>query len=98
MRVYRKTSKPMTKMMIQNLSPHTTEESLGLLFAEFGEVQSVALARDIMTGRCGGLGFVNLDEQFSGAALDALDGKRVEGRVLSVTYEKKRDAQNLSVG
>ncbi len=80
-------------MMIQNLSPHTTEESLSSLFAEFGNVQSVALARDVMTGRCGGLGFVNLDEQYSGAALDALDGKSVGGRVLRVTYEKKRDAQ-----
>lgn len=86
----------MTKIMIQNLSPLTTEESLSSLFAEFGDVQSVALARDVMTGRCGGLGFVNLDEESSGAALDALDGRQVGGRTLRVTYEKKRDAQILS--
>lgn len=66
------------------------------MFAEFGNVQSVAIARDVMTGRCGGLGFVNLDERYSGAALDALDGKCVGGRVLRVTYEKKREAQILS--
>ena len=88
----------MTKMMIQNLSPSTTEESLRSLFAEFGNVQSVALTRDIMTGRCGGLGFVRLDELSTGAALDALDGKCVAGRVLKVTYEKKRDPQNLLAG
>jgi RNA recognition motif-containing protein len=84
----------MTKMMVQNLSPSTTTESLNKLFAKFGTVHSVSLATDIMTGRCGGLGFVNLDEQNDGAALFALDGKRFDGRVLSVTVERKRDAHN----
>ncbi len=82
----------MTKMMVQNLSPHTTEESLNSLFEKFGTVQSLTLATDVMTGRCGGIGFVNLDEQDSGAALYALNGKFVSGRVLCVTFEKKRDA------
>ncbi len=84
----------MTKMMVQNLSPHTTEESLNSLFEKFGTVQSLTLATDVMTGRCGGIGFVNLDEQDSGAALYSLDGKCVGGRVLCVTLEKKRDAYN----
>lgn len=84
----------MTKMMVQNLAPHTTEESLNSLFAKFGTVQSVTLTTDIMTGRCGGIGFVNLDEQDSGAALYALDGECISGRVLCVTFEKKRDAYN----
>ena len=84
----------MTKMMVQNLSPSTTTESLNKLFAKFGTVHSVSLATDIMTGRCGGVGFVNLDEQNDGAALFALDGKLFDGRVLSVTLERKRDAHN----
>ena len=84
----------MTKMMVQNLSPSTTTESLNKLFAKFGTVNSVSLATDIMTGRCGGVGFVNLDEQNDGAALFALDGKNFDGRVLSVTVERKRDAHN----
>ncbi len=84
----------MTKMMVQNLSPSTTTESLNKLFAKFGTVNSVSLATDIMTGRCGGVGFVNLDEQNDGTALFALDGKRFDGRVLSVTVERKRDAHS----
>ena len=80
--------------MVQNLSPQTTEASLSSLFEKFGTVQSVTLATDVMTGRCGGLGFVNVDEQDSGAALCALDGKSVGGRILVVTYEKKRDVHN----
>jgi RNA recognition motif-containing protein len=80
----------MTKMIVQNLSPRTTVESLNKLFAEFGTVQSVSLATDIMTGRCGGFGFVNLYEQDDGAALYALDGEYLDGRVLHVTFERKK--------
>ena len=84
----------MTKMVVQNLSPLTTVESLRQLFAAFGTVRTISLATDVMTGRCGGLGFVNLSEQNDGAALDALDGKRVDGCVLHVSLETKRDPYN----
>ena len=80
----------MTKMIVDNLSPRTTVESINKLFAEFGTVHSVSLATDIMTGRCGGFGFVNLGEQDDGAALCALDGIRLDGRVLHVTFDQKR--------
>ncbi len=80
----------MTKMMVENLSPRTTAESLDKLFAEFGTVHSVSLATDVMTGRCGGFGFVNLYEQDDGAARYALDGRRLDGRALRVTVESKR--------
>jgi hypothetical protein len=44
-----------------------------------------------MTGRCGGFGFVHLDEQQIGTAIGALNGRLVGGRALQVTYEQKRD-------
>ena len=81
-------------MMVQNLSPNTTVESLNRLFSEFGSVRSVSLATDIMTGRCGGFGFVNLYEQEFGAALYALDGRCLGGRVLHVTFEQKPEPPN----
>lgn len=80
----------MTKMMVSNLSPHTTVESLNRLFSDFGTVRSISLATDVMTGRCGGFGFVHLYEHDTGAALDALDGKDLSGRALHVAIEKKR--------
>jgi RNA recognition motif-containing protein len=80
----------MTKMMVQNLSSRTTVESLTTLFSEFGAVRSVSLATDIMTGRCRGFGFVHLDEQQTGTALGALDGRSLGDRVLHVTYEQKQ--------
>jgi RNA recognition motif-containing protein len=67
-----------------------TVEHLDRLFADFGVVRSVSLATDIMTGRCGGFGHVHLDEEEAGAALYALNGKDLGGRVLSVIVEQKR--------
>ena len=86
----------MTKMMVQNLSPRTTVESLSKLFSEFGDVRSVRLATDIMTGRCEGFGFVDLDEQQPGAAIDALNGRCLGDRDLRVTFERKRDYESVS--
>jgi RNA recognition motif-containing protein len=79
-----------TKMMVQNLSSRTTEEHLNQLFSDFGAVRSVSLATDIMTGRCVGFGFVHLDEQQAGAALNAINGRCIGDRVLRVTFEQKR--------
>jgi RNA recognition motif-containing protein len=79
-----------TKMMVQNLSSRMTEDSLSRLFSDYGAVKSVCLATDIMTGRCGGFGFVHLDEQQPGAALNALNGRCVHNRALLVTFEQKR--------
>ena len=87
----------MTKMMVHNLPPHTTVETLNRLFSEFGAVRSVSLATDIMTGRCGSFGFVHLDEQEAGAALFALNGRHFGDRVLRVTFEKKREHERTSV-
>jgi len=83
-------SNPVTKLIVRNLSPHTTVESLNRLFSDFGTVRSVSLATDVMTGRCGGFGFVRLYEQDTGGALYALDGKDLGGRVLRVAVESKQ--------
>ncbi len=79
----------MTKMVVDNLSPQTTVESLNRLFAPFGTVRSVDLATDVMTGRCGGFGFVQMKEHEAKAARLALHGTRWGGRTLDVRFEEK---------
>ena len=85
-------------MIVYNLPPHTTVESLNRLFSEVATVRSVTLATDIMTGRCGGFGFVHLYEQDAGAARDALDGRRLGGRVLRVAFEEKQISPSRPTG
>jgi hypothetical protein len=50
-----------------------------------------------MTGRCGGFGFVDLDEQQTGAALYALNGRCLGDRVLHVTFEQKRGHESTPI-
>jgi RNA recognition motif-containing protein len=82
----------MTKLMVENLPANTTESSLTELFAQYGKVQQIDLATDVMTGRCGGFGFINLDEICPGEAIFALDGKFLGNRALRVTLERKRES------
>jgi len=79
-----------TKLKVRNLSPSMTVERLDQLFSDFGAVQSVNLATDVMTGRCGGFGYVHLYERTAGAALCALNGMDLGGRILRVTLEQRR--------
>jgi len=79
-----------TKLMVRNLSPGMTVERLDQLFSDFGAVQSINLATDVMTGRCGGFGYVRLYERTAGAALCALNGKDLGGRILRVSIEQRQ--------
>ncbi len=87
----------MTKMMVHNLSSDMTVESLNSLFSEYGAVRSVSLATDVMTGQCRGFGFVKLDEQQTGAALTALNGRCLGDRILRVTFEEKREHKSTLI-
>lgn len=78
-----------TKMVVRNLAPNTTVEKLNFMFEEYGAVHSVKLMTDVMTGRCGGVAFITVDEQITGSACDALNGSRHEGRVIQVSIEQK---------
>jgi RNA recognition motif-containing protein len=80
------------KLFIGNLPPDTTEASLREIFAPYGTVRSVDLARDIFTGACKGFAFVEMEGHEARAAQEALDGKFIEGGKgsLKVRFEQPR--------
>jgi RNA recognition motif-containing protein len=78
-----------TKLVVRNLAPTTTAAMLNVMFKEFGAVNSVRMATDVMTGRCGGVAYVTVDEEVTGAACAALHGSRHEGRTIHVSIERK---------
>jgi RNA recognition motif-containing protein len=76
---------------VGNLSFDATEDQVRELFAQFGEVNSVALITDRETGRFRGFGFVEMENSAANAAIEALDGTELDGRALRVNEAKPRE-------
>jgi RNA recognition motif-containing protein len=77
------------KLYIGGIPYRTTEEDLKTSFGEAGEVTSVSIIKDHMTGRSRGFGFVEMaDEAQAQAAVDRWDGKEFDGRMLSVSFAR----------
>jgi cold-inducible RNA-binding protein len=73
------------KLYVGNLSYSTTEGNLSELFGALGEVVSVNLITDRMTGRSKGFAFVEMAEYDAAQeAINQLNGKEVDGRALKV--------------
>ena len=79
------------KLYVGNLSYSTTEESLGGLFAQFGEIVSTTVIKDRATGQSKGFGFVELaDEAAAEKAITDLNGKEFEGRRIRVNVAEEK--------
>ncbi|MEN6307836.1 MAG: RNA-binding protein [Anaerohalosphaeraceae bacterium] len=73
------------KVYVGNLSSKVDTAMLESWFAEFGAVESANIVMDRETGQSKGFGFVQMGtEQEAQAAMDALNGKEIEGRILKV--------------
>lgn len=81
-----------TKLFVGKLSFNTTEESLRALFAEYGTVVSAHVATDRSTNQSKGFGFVEMEDQAAAqAAINALDGKSFEDRIIVVNVARPRE-------
>ena len=78
------------KIYVGNLPFSATEDEIRTLFAEHGEVDTVELLTDRETGRPRGFGFVQMDDEGAGKAIEALDGQEVGGRPLRVNEARER--------
>jgi RNA recognition motif-containing protein len=80
---------------VGNLPFDASEDEVRELFAAFGQVASVALIKDKMTGRPRGFGFVEMaDMGEAQAAIQALNGKEFKNRSLAVNPARPREERN----
>lgn len=82
------------KVYVGNLSFGATEDQVRDLFAEYGEIQSIAMINDRDTGRFRGFAFVEMEDSAANAAIKALNGKEVDGRELSVNEARPREERS----
>jgi RNA recognition motif-containing protein len=76
---------------VGNLSYKVTEEDLQQAFSAYGQVGSAKIITDIATGRSKGFGFVEMPStQEAEAAIQALNGKEIKGRAITVGQAKAR--------
>ena len=88
------------RIYVGNLSYETTEAALSALFGEIGEVESVTLITDRMSGRSKGFAFVEMaDETKTQEAITQLNEREVDGRTLKVAEARpKRDDRGSGGG
>ena len=80
------------KLYVGNLSYGTTDSDLRRMFEEFGSVESAQVIMDRDSGRSKGFGFVEMgSDQEAQAAINALNGKDMDGRALTVNEAKPRE-------
>jgi polyadenylate-binding protein len=79
-----------TNIFVKNLPTEVDEEALEKMFAEFGKVSSTIIMKDD-EGTSKGFGFVNMETpEQAQAAVDALNGKEMDGKELFVGRAQKK--------
>ncbi len=75
---------------VGNLSPETTEDDLRQAFEAFGQVISVKILKDRVTGESNGFGFVGMPVSDEGqTAISKLNGKNLKGNAIKVEEGKR---------
>ena len=76
---------------VGNLAFQFTESDLQELFQEFGEIKSVKLISDKVTGKSKGFGFVTMDDETAAnAAIEKLNGSAIAGRNIVVNQARPK--------
>jgi len=80
------------KLFVGNLSFNATQEQLQDLFAAHGTVVEVDVIKDKFSGRPRGFAFVSMEtKEAADAAVQALNGKEIDGRALTVNEARPRE-------
>lgn len=78
-------------IFVSNINYATKEYELQDLFSEFGDVSSAKIITDKETGRSRGFGFIEMNEEEGQQAIEALNQKEFNGKVLNVSEAKPRE-------
>lgn len=79
-------------LFVGSLSYNTTDDGLKQHFEQIGEVASARVITDRDSGRSKGFGFVEfVDEANNQKAVDALDGKELDGRQIHISLARPRE-------
>jgi len=81
----------MMNIYVGNLSYEATQDDVRAAFEAHGEVTSVSIIMDKMTGRSRGFGFVEMSDASQGqAAIAALNLQEVRGRAMTANEAKPK--------
>jgi RNA recognition motif-containing protein len=81
-----------SKLYVGNLSYTTTEDDLRTLFAQAGNVASVAVIKDRDSGRSKGFAFVEMSNQAEAqTAISKFNGFSLQDRELKVSIARPRE-------
>ncbi len=76
---------------VGNLPFAASEDDLRQVFSQYGEVSSVSIIKDHVTGQSRGFGFVEMPDGEAGkAAIEALNGKPLKGRPLKINEARPK--------
>lgn len=78
-------------LYVGNLPWATKPEDLAEAFAQYGEVVSSRIITDRETGRSRGFGFVEVTDADAEKMIEAMNGKELNGRVITVNEAKPRE-------
>ena len=79
------------KLYVGKLPFSATDSEVRTLFAQYGDVSSVELSRDLETGRFLGFGFVEMpDDHEAQTAIENLDGYMFGGEGRTIEVRKAR--------
>jgi len=85
------------KLYIGNLSYNVTNNVLEELFSSIGEVASVNVITDRMTGRSRGFGFVEMAESTAAQqAIEQLNDHMLDGRAIKVAEARPQQPRGFS--
>ena len=86
------------KLYVGNLSYDMTEDQVRDLLSEYGKIESIAMINDRDTGNFRGFCFVEMEDSAANAAVNALNGKDIDGRPLKVNEARPREERGGNRG